>query len=177
MKRRKKIRQHISRIDKRIADYAKYLLGKYIMAERYKQEIASLHERKRQAEDWNTESFLGTEICEKYKDFNKFKLHLKEIELEQRKLKKKRKELNKQLNDMFTEKEKDEEKMVTIPLSVFERLCRCRTYFINWGDGAVSCKRCGSLNPEGYICAVCNWDNTFEPLEEEKIKINYLSND
>lgn len=61
------------------------------------------------------------------------------------------------LSERLTEEEWEE----------YQELRLYANYAYHWGKSPVVCKKCGNLNPSGYICATCGWDNTYDPDEED----------
>ena len=56
---------------------------------------------------------------------------------------------------------------VTIPIEEYNHLLRCEDYITNWSREVVTCKRCGAYNPRGYLCAICDWNNSEDPTPED----------
>lgn len=51
------------------------------------------------------------------------------------------------------------EEAVTIPKRDYEHLLRLQQYISNWDAREIwTCPKCGTYNPEGYICINCYYD-------------------
>lgn len=53
------------------------------------------------------------------------------------------------------------EEVITIPQDEYEHLLRLRQFISNWYRTPIwACPKCGTYNPEGYICINCSYDNS-----------------
>ena len=54
-----------------------------------------------------------------------------------------------------------EEETITIPVEEYNHLLKLKGYIQNWDVRNIwECTKCGTYNPEGYICIECKYDNS-----------------
>lgn len=53
------------------------------------------------------------------------------------------------------------EETITIPVEEYNHLLKLKGYIQNWDVRNIwECPKCGTYNPEGYICIECKYDNS-----------------
>lgn len=62
---------------------------------------------------------------------------------------------------------------ITISKERYIQLRKCENYIIDW-EHPVTCERCGTMNPYGYICSVCGYNGNEEELTE-KVNVNWIN--
>lgn len=62
--------------------------------------------------------------------------------------------------DEPVELKEDTVEKITIDIADYRRYLSYANYIQNWAGTVYTCPKCGTLNPEGYICINCHYDKS-----------------